>query len=466
MSRTAKVLELAQSLDSVNYYQLLGIERNASSEKVTDRYYFLAANLHPDKFVHTGDARQIKALNKIGARLGEARKVLTNPSARKKYDQALDDGQLRLLPNEREPKKKQITQDPAHPLARQLFEQAEKLLTAGDREAARPKLKLASQYERGSKAIATLMASLDPKIEEKTEEIAAQEKPKPPPPTAAPLVSEPAPSADAASKKPGMPTQSTPVATQTKATGIPEKAVRAEKRVPIQLAVKLKLPSWDRVEKLVSRDLSCGGIFLPSRKKPKVGSQIRLAFVLPNEEVVDLSAEVARVVEDGDNAGFGVNFHEVSADVLSGLKRLVEKHAAGGQTAKPLKPPANDAALESVKFRSSHEVMPPTPRMTGAKMKSRRLLTVDVLSPVLGSEDTAEQFVELLTIGEHADAMRILLERLEPGTSQRILRAVIHLVEGLQSKRKGEVDVAKEHFQKALELDSACHEAVMLLRNS
>ena len=66
-----------------NFYQILGIPRNASTEDIRRAYFDAARRLHPDRNLAPGDTELF-----IGAQ--EAFETLSNPKKRSAYDQTLD----------------------------------------------------------------------------------------------------------------------------------------------------------------------------------------------------------------------------------------------------------------------------------------------------------------------------------------------------------------------------------------
>lgn len=70
-----------------NYYQLLGVERDASEAVIRNRFRVLAREAHPDRFTDPEKKRSAEATFQI---LTEAVNVLTNEARRKIHDFDLD----------------------------------------------------------------------------------------------------------------------------------------------------------------------------------------------------------------------------------------------------------------------------------------------------------------------------------------------------------------------------------------
>ncbi|MGH3086150.1 MAG: DnaJ domain-containing protein, partial [Rubrobacteraceae bacterium] len=67
--------------DQVNYYQVLGVSRDASREEIRSAYRRLAKERHPDNAGGSADEFSL---------LQEANAVLTDPNRRRRHDEALD----------------------------------------------------------------------------------------------------------------------------------------------------------------------------------------------------------------------------------------------------------------------------------------------------------------------------------------------------------------------------------------
>ena len=71
----------------INYYDLLGISRQATDEEIRDRFRLLAREAHPDRQRDSEKKKQAEERFQV---LTEAVNVLTNPGRRKTHDSELD----------------------------------------------------------------------------------------------------------------------------------------------------------------------------------------------------------------------------------------------------------------------------------------------------------------------------------------------------------------------------------------
>jgi tetratricopeptide (TPR) repeat protein len=86
-----KILERAEQITSQNYFQMLGLERDASIEAVQKAFFSLAKVWHPDRLPPAlADVKD--ACSKVFSHLTEAHATLTDPAKRKDYMQLLKEG--------------------------------------------------------------------------------------------------------------------------------------------------------------------------------------------------------------------------------------------------------------------------------------------------------------------------------------------------------------------------------------
>jgi curved DNA-binding protein CbpA len=85
-----RILELYYRLDDVNYYQLLGVPRDADRKKIKRSYFELAAHFHPDKHFRKNLGAFKQKMEIIFGRVTEAHDTLTSKEKRPEYDQYLE----------------------------------------------------------------------------------------------------------------------------------------------------------------------------------------------------------------------------------------------------------------------------------------------------------------------------------------------------------------------------------------
>ena len=120
----------------INYYDVLGVPRDASESEVRGKFRVLARDGHPDRF---REAAEKKAAEDRFQLLTEAVNVLTNPARRKVHDLELD-------------KNRPVTQDPAA-VARFYLSKGVKAYREGDFPEAIAQFDLATKhYDRDAKS--------------------------------------------------------------------------------------------------------------------------------------------------------------------------------------------------------------------------------------------------------------------------------------------------------------------------
>ena len=85
---TADLYYFYKKLDSLNYYELLGLEKNASEKAIKDAYFALSKRFHPDRFGSKGEKEKEMA-SKVFSALTKAYNTLIDPKARAQYEKEL-----------------------------------------------------------------------------------------------------------------------------------------------------------------------------------------------------------------------------------------------------------------------------------------------------------------------------------------------------------------------------------------
>ncbi len=94
-----EIRALAERLDAIDYYTLMGVPRDAEASMLQQRFHYLTRRFHPDLF-HGLEPRLVRQVNQIYRRMNEAYSVLKSPVRRRAYDVGLTQpsgaNQLRL----------------------------------------------------------------------------------------------------------------------------------------------------------------------------------------------------------------------------------------------------------------------------------------------------------------------------------------------------------------------------------
>ena len=76
-----------------DYYEILGVKRDASFDEIRKAYLSLCKKFHPDKFKKLGKEEYEKALKKF-VLINEAFDILSNPLKREEYDKKIEEGKI------------------------------------------------------------------------------------------------------------------------------------------------------------------------------------------------------------------------------------------------------------------------------------------------------------------------------------------------------------------------------------
>lgn len=154
---------MADRLDDLDYYTLLGLEPQATADAVRDAFHRFALKYHPDN--HSGgDPTRLARATQIFRRGAEAYRVLSSPDSRRRYDEGLAKGDLRLAAEPeaaaRKPAPAQTVNRKAHPF----YRKAEQLLASGDLMNAKLQLKIALGHDPESGLLQSKLAHVEEQI--------------------------------------------------------------------------------------------------------------------------------------------------------------------------------------------------------------------------------------------------------------------------------------------------------------
>ncbi|MCA9614517.1 MAG: DnaJ domain-containing protein [Sandaracinus sp.] len=154
---------MADRLDDLDYYTLLGLEPHATADAVRDAFHRFALKYHPDN--HSGgDPTRLARATQIFRRGAEAYRVLSSPDSRRRYDEGLAKGDLRLAAEPeaaaRKPAPAQTVNRKAHPF----YRKAEQLLASGDLMNAKLQLKIALGHDPESGLLQSKLAHVEEQI--------------------------------------------------------------------------------------------------------------------------------------------------------------------------------------------------------------------------------------------------------------------------------------------------------------
>src|SRR5262245_29530694 len=144
---------LFDDIDRVDYYTVLGVERDADGESIRKAFYERAEVMHPDRHYHIIDSDLREKLYVVYKRVSEAYRVLGIGDTRREYDQQLARGKLRYAPDTL----KDIAKDPELTIknlrARKLYLDAKTALKEDNVQGAHLALKMADSLEPENPAI-------------------------------------------------------------------------------------------------------------------------------------------------------------------------------------------------------------------------------------------------------------------------------------------------------------------------
>src|SRR5262249_1026727 len=158
---TRKLLDsLFDNLDRVDYYTVLGVQRDADNDSIRHAFYQRAEIMHPDRHYNIVDSDLREKLYVVYKPLSEAYRVLGIGETRREYDTQLARGKLRYAPDTL----KDIPKDPEFTIrnlrARKLYLDAKTALRDHNVQGAHLALKMADSLEPRNSPIQDLLADV------------------------------------------------------------------------------------------------------------------------------------------------------------------------------------------------------------------------------------------------------------------------------------------------------------------
>ena len=147
----------ADSLDRMSYYEVLRVPRDADPDRIRVAFHDLALRCHPDRYVEEEPAVG-KAASRVFKRAAEAYRVLSVPTQRRRYDELVKNGKMRMTVDDKivpkeEPKLKTIASITTTPDGGRKAILADHHLSLGNLEGARIALIDACNCEPGNEAL-------------------------------------------------------------------------------------------------------------------------------------------------------------------------------------------------------------------------------------------------------------------------------------------------------------------------
>ena len=320
-----EVRALAQVLDSLSYYQVLGVEPEAPLDQVRAAFVRRSRVFDPDR-QRGGTPEDRRQLVSLQARINEAYQVLSDERRRAAYDRGLESGTLRLSGGR-----------VAAPMGPGVGAAAVRARVGPGRRIHRCRLRSGSSRwgSRASGAATRTRRSCTTRWRCSSNlpprHCARRWRGWVPRSGARPGTAGPASGAATAGPASGAATAG-PASGAATAGPASDPAVigseRRHERHPYPRPVRLRLATWQQFETLHARDISSGGMFVRTSAAFTVGARLELKLVLPDRREVSLGAEVVHVISAarevaGAMPGIGVRFLPMDEAAGAALEEIV-----------------------------------------------------------------------------------------------------------------------------------------------
>jgi curved DNA-binding protein CbpA len=154
--QTRQLLDhLFDRLDRIDYYEILGVSRDADAEALRTAFYTRADIMHPDRHYNIVDSDLREKLYLVYKRVAEAYRVLSGTDTRRDYDRQLARGNVRFQADTHKDVKREPQMTIRNLRARKLYLDARLALESGNLQGALLALRMADSMEPGSAVIRT-----------------------------------------------------------------------------------------------------------------------------------------------------------------------------------------------------------------------------------------------------------------------------------------------------------------------
>jgi DnaJ-class molecular chaperone len=173
--QAAALRKLAQGLNTVDYFETLGLSQAATPGEIKKAFYRESRTYHPDRFFHLAESQEKTDISSIYKRVTEAYYVLRDDTKRKKYlaDLAGTERSNKLRYTDAteselkaEARKTVEEEFGTNPKARPFFKTALAEFEKGNLPAAQSALKMGLTYEPGNVRFKEKLAEVQKKIED------------------------------------------------------------------------------------------------------------------------------------------------------------------------------------------------------------------------------------------------------------------------------------------------------------
>ncbi|MBX5484572.1 MAG: DnaJ domain-containing protein [Myxococcaceae bacterium] len=185
IEQLAELDRLAATMDQLDYFEILGLEKAASPAEIKKAFYRGSRTFHPDKFFHVGEEELKKKVQAVYMRITEAYAILRDDAKRAKYigDVTGPDRAQKLRFTEASEaevklqKKKELDEQiGTTPKGRQFYQTAVADLEAGRLAAAERNLKMALTFEPGNQRYKEKLKEAQDKLLEESRKSGSQFK--------------------------------------------------------------------------------------------------------------------------------------------------------------------------------------------------------------------------------------------------------------------------------------------------